>query len=243
MLVEEILQRVHSLYSKGVQSDDSRLKDRQIYNKLLSIRSLLLSQKLNKKQEISQWTYQNLPCVEMIMASPDECPCAPRVGCKILRSKYKIPRPVESLGGHIIKDVMSIDGSQSYSESSWNSFKNKSGSKYTANKPDYFFKDDYLFISHSKGPSVISLYGIFEKPFEAETFPGSCKKEENCISIFEMEFPIDSSLVEALIALTAEELIENFRSRVADISNNANDDISLDEEEQEQQQRQQRQQR
>lgn len=243
MLVEDILQRVHSLYSKGVQSRDTRLKDRQIYSKLLSVRNLLLYQKINKKQTINQWTYQNLPCIEMIMAPADQCPCVPEVGCKFLRSKYKLPKPIESVGGHLIKDVMSIDGSVLYSETSWNSYKNKRGSKYTSTKPDYFFKDDYLFISHKKGPSVISVYGIFEDPFEAEKFPSTCKEKQSCKSIYEVDFPIDSSLIEALIAMTSEELITNFKSRMADVTNNSQDDIEGDEEEQEQQRQQQEQNR
>ena len=35
MKIKEIIQRVQSLYSKGVQSDDTRLSDRHIYNKMV----------------------------------------------------------------------------------------------------------------------------------------------------------------------------------------------------------------
>ena len=53
MLIKEIVQRIQSLYSKGVQSDDSRLSDRHIYNKMITVRSKLISQQHNKKQKIS----------------------------------------------------------------------------------------------------------------------------------------------------------------------------------------------
>ena len=42
MILRDIIQRVLSLYNKGLQSDDNRLKPRHIYNKLITVRSLLL---------------------------------------------------------------------------------------------------------------------------------------------------------------------------------------------------------
>ena len=41
MLVKELVQRIQSLYSKGVQSDDTRLSSPHIYNKLITVRSKL----------------------------------------------------------------------------------------------------------------------------------------------------------------------------------------------------------
>ena len=46
MTVGDLIQRVQSLYSKGVESDDSRLTRRHIYNKLLSVRSTLIFNKV-----------------------------------------------------------------------------------------------------------------------------------------------------------------------------------------------------
>jgi len=58
MTIKEIIQRVQSLYSKGVQSDDVRLEDRHIYNKMITVRSKLISQEAKKRQKINQWNYQ-----------------------------------------------------------------------------------------------------------------------------------------------------------------------------------------
>ena len=60
MKVIEIIQRIQSLYSKGAQSDDSRLSDRHIYNKLLTLRSKYISQQAKKKQKVNQWNFQVL---------------------------------------------------------------------------------------------------------------------------------------------------------------------------------------
>ena len=49
----EIIQRIQSMYSKGVESDDSRLRPRHIYNKLLTTTAKLYQQQKNKKQKIN----------------------------------------------------------------------------------------------------------------------------------------------------------------------------------------------
>ena len=51
MTTGEVIQRIQSLYSKGVQSDDSRLRPRHIYNKLLSTTAKLYEQQ--------KWMYDN----------------------------------------------------------------------------------------------------------------------------------------------------------------------------------------
>ena len=50
MKTEELIQRVQSLYSKGVQSDDSRLTSRHIYNKLTTVRAKLVTEEAKKNQ-------------------------------------------------------------------------------------------------------------------------------------------------------------------------------------------------
>ena len=97
MKIGEIVQRVQSLYSKGVHSDDSRLSARHIYNKLLTVRARLISQEAKKKQKISQWNYQTISCIELIKVPAHECPCLPPIGCDMLRSKYKLPKPLSGL--------------------------------------------------------------------------------------------------------------------------------------------------
>src|SRR5690606_20582736 len=109
MTTGEIIQRIQSLYSKGVNSDDSRLSNRHIYNKLLTVRSRIISQEAKKKQRISSWNYQTIPCIELIKVEAHNCPCIPPLGCQILRSRYPLPKPLSGLSGELIKNVTSID--------------------------------------------------------------------------------------------------------------------------------------
>jgi hypothetical protein len=231
MKTSEIIQRIQSLYSKGAQSDDSRLTSRHIYNKLVTVRSVLLSQQAKKKQRISQWNYQTIPCIELIKAPVHECPCLPPVGCEIYRSKFQLPEPLTDLNTHLIQSVSTITGEVTFSEIGWTEKKYKSSNKYTGNKPDYFIRNKYLYITYRKGPTVISVTAIFENPWEAEEFPSICDVDctdncPGCESPLDQEFPIDNDQIDTLIEMSVGELILMFSQSNEDVDNNTRDDQS-----------------
>lgn len=225
MKIGEIIQRVQSIYSKGVQSDDSRLTPRHIYNKIITVRSKLIQQKINKKQKISQWNYQDLQCVELVKALPYECPCLPSVGCEILRTKEKLPVPLTSLSKHMIQSVTSVDGTVTYSETTWNEKKYKSGNRYTSNKPDYYIRDGYLYITHPGGPKTISITGLFQDPLKAEKHPSLCNDIVDCESPLDKELPISNDMIDTLIEMTFNELIILFNQNIEDLTNNSTDNL------------------
>lgn len=225
--VGTIIQRIQSLYSKGVQSDDSRLTPRHIYSKMVTVRNRLLFQKSNKKQKINQWNYQVLPCVELIAAPIHECPCLPPVGCQILRSKNPLPKPLSGLNNHLLQYVSSLDGSIIYSEVSFQEYKYKKGNKYTSNKPDYWVHNGYLYITHKSGPKLITASGIFEDPLAQENYTPYCEECEDCKeceSMLDKVFPLDGELIEPLIELATQELVVLFSQIPQDSTNNSKDD-------------------
>jgi len=233
MLIKEIIQRVQSLYSKGVQSDDSRLSSRHIFSVLISLRSTLLTQKINKKQSVSQWNYQTLNCVELIKAMPYECPCLPQVGCEILRTKHKLPKPLQGLmDGHMLQSVTSLEGSVTFSKTTWRAKKYKRGSKYTSNKPDYFIRDEYLYVTSKKGARFISIEGLFEDFIEVDNFPNFCEEDctdcQDCVAIFDKEFPIDRGMIKTIVEMASVELLAQFNAGKEDTSNNTRDSIVED---------------
>jgi len=237
MVLRELIQRVQSLYSKGVHSDDTRLSDRHIYSKLLSLRSKLISDKVKKKQKLTQWSYQTLPCVQLTKAFPYECPCLPSVGCEVLKTTIKLPDVLTSYSKHLIQSVTSLDGSIEYSESSWEAQKYKSSSRYTSDKADYYIRDNYLYITHKSGPKVVSVTALFENPISALQYPSYCCEKgddcedtspckESCWSPLDLEFPIELSLVDVLIDLAVKELIFTFNQGIEDLTNDSKDNIT-----------------
>lgn len=229
MILGEIIQRIQSLYSKGVHSDDSRLSSRHIYNKLLTVRAKVLTQEANKKQRLSEWNYQTIPCVEMIKVPAHDCPCIPPFGCKILRSKHKLPEPLTSKFGNLIQSVVTIDRAQKIDAVNLNSFNAQKGNKYTSKKMQYFIQDGYLYISTSKNLKVVMVVALFEDPLAAEEFKGFCDTDcEDCTTCTDPmldDFPMDTDLIETLIELSTNELLGMFGQGLEDLSNNAKDSL------------------
>ena len=229
MIIGEIIQRVQSLYSKGVQSDDSRLTTRHIYNKMLTVRAKLISQEAKKKQKVNQWNYQTLPCIELEKAPIHECPCLPPIGCKILKTKHPLPKPLSNLDNHLIQSVTSLDGEVLYSEVGWVEKKYKSSNKYTSAKPDYYIRNRYLYLTHKNGPKIITVTGLFEDPIEVSNYPSFCEEDcttedcKDCTSPIDKEFPIDNDMVDTLIEMSVNELLVLFSQGKEDISNNTRD--------------------
>ena len=61
MTNREALQRVLSLYSKGVPAASARLSRRHAWNKLITVRERVITQQINKNQKISKRCYQTVP--------------------------------------------------------------------------------------------------------------------------------------------------------------------------------------
>ena len=227
MKIKEILQRIHSAYSKGVQSDETRLTNRLIYNKLLTTRALLLSREVNKKRKLSSWNYITLPCVEIIEVPSNEyCPCIPEVGCKVYRSRYKLPRPITSLTSHMIRGVVNLDRTLKYAEMSVNQSMYSKGGKYTKNTSKFFINNEHIYIISKYPPMTVTIDLLPEDIVEAYNFKNYCSTDtgNNCNDrILDREFPIDGYLLEPLIQLTIDEIVSGFSRSLQDTTNNSQD--------------------
>ena len=229
MQTGEIIQRIQSLYSKGAQSQSTRLMRRHIYSKMTSIRALLFYNKINKRQKLSLWNYTTLPCVELEVVSENDCPCDPIPGCDILKTKYTLPKPINSISGYIIDSVMSVNGRIIFDEVSYKSKIWRKGDKYTSKKSDWFIKDDYLYITSTRKLKSITIVGLFADPVEAINYSTNCTEEEvGCpTSPIDMDFPIDEELVDALVELTVQELTVGFKPGHEDRRNDGQDKLEV----------------
>jgi hypothetical protein len=226
MIVRQLIERVKTPYNKGIASDDSRLSSQYIYSKLITTRNRLVAQQLNRTQKVNQWVYQVLHCVELIVAPVYECPCVPPVGCTIYRSKFKLPKPLNSYSQHAIQSVTTIDGEIVFDEITWEEKRMKSHNRYTANKPDYFIKNDYLYVTQKTGPTLLTLQGLFDDPIEAYKYPSKCDDCvdcHDCFSPLDMEFPIDGNQIDTLVEMARTEILQDFSSNREDSSNNGAD--------------------
>lgn len=225
----EIIERIKSLYQRGVSSDDNRMSNRLIYSVIMSAKAMVLRQEISKNKNISDRNYDYLQCIPLQKAEPYECPCVPPSGCLILKSTCKIPRALSTKKGEFI-NVTTIDGSKSFAKTSWISKNKKYATKYTSKTQDFFFKDDYLFLTAPEplalSLKVVTISGIFEDLLEYKcSYCTNCEDANSCIYPMDMEFKLDYSLIENIIEIAIAELIRTFSSQPDDKINNANDDI------------------
>lgn len=228
MKLEELIQRIQSLYSKGVQSDSSRLTPRHIYNKFITVRTKLISDKAKKKQKISEWNYQTLPCVEMIDVDVAECPCIPIKGCTVKRSKNPLPKLMTDYNGNLLDYVMTIDSGDRFDATNRVEMLYNKGNKYTSNKRKYIFENNHIYIYGPLLPNVVRIRGLFEDPVAASNYQGYCGNNSTegnieCADVFQTEFPIDGDLVDVMIQFTVDELIAIFNQSAEDLSNDNHD--------------------
>lgn len=226
MIIGEAIQRIQSAYSKGMQSDDSRLSNRHIYSKLRSSRIRIISQVINKNQIVSQWCYQPI-YIKMLSVSKHECSDITSDTCKVLKSANPLPQIFTDMDKHLIQSVTTIDGSHGFGKTTWDSIRFKNGRKYTKEIPEYFIKDGYLYITNKKTQDLLVVTALFNDPIEAKKYSDSCGKESlSCKSYLEYDFAIDGKLEEVIIEMTNQEFIYNFSQTKDDRLNNAADDAT-----------------
>ena len=158
MTIRNILDTIISYQSGGVQSDDRRLHPKLIYNTLLGIRSTLIVNKINKKQLISDWTQQLLPCLKFISVDISLCPCIPPRGCTVMRSERRIPKFLSSLSYIAIEGLFTADLTTKFTYTTRSSFNTIKGNKYTSTKIKKFMVvDDYIYVNGDDIPEVMVL--------------------------------------------------------------------------------------
>lgn len=228
MQLRDIFQRVQSLYSKGVQSQNSRLSNRHIYNKLLTVRSKLLYQQLSKRQKISDFNFTVLNCIELIDVDSSLCPCLPSLGCKVVRTKYPLPKPMSSFDNHVIEYIYNMDNTIRYSETNRIEYNTSKHNKFTSNTTKYIIENGYVYIYGSSISKAINIKLLLDNPIEKYEIPSLCSDlgimKDNCLTFDTLNFDIDNFLLEDLIQITVQELVESMLKIPQDIRKNQVDD-------------------
>lgn len=188
---QDLIDRVKSILSeRNTPEEFKSLSNRHIYNKLLTSRSRLLVQELNKFRTISSSCYQSL-LVELSFVASTYDP-----NSNALRSVNKIPSIISGRDKPLIRQVSNINGTLNIYYATKEANKYYNHNKITGNSLYYYFSDGYLYIKNSNVLKSIVIDAVFSNPLD---IPDS-------LPFLEREFPIESSLIDALIILTLQEL-------------------------------------
>lgn len=197
---------------------DSRITDRFIYNEAVSIKNVLLKQEEDKQRLYNTiGIFKTLNKVELVESNTIEA-CGIKSDCCILRTKYSLPKMVETVGGPLIRQVSSLDGSTNTNFITDLSFarklaiNDKDGNK----EPLAFFKGDEnkIYFANVSWPYAI-VQAVFEDPDEIDNL-NSCDDDKiTCTAAFDRVFAIPNYLEKSLKDLLNNSLL-NYYHRLVD---------------------------
>lgn len=166
------------------------ITDRFIYHLIMEYGKMMIKMEEEKGDLFSNTSmFTVLPFIEMeLVPRIDPCYLGFDIGCKILRSKEKLPEFIKSANGPLINYVMSIDGSKKLEPTTrarYLSVKNSSTFKYNRSKY-YWFENDYIYLPDNEVESIM-ISGILDgdaSSFYCSEPDSKCKlSQDNNISI------------------------------------------------------------
>lgn len=166
--LQTIISDVRNISTSGSDPIDFRIEDSQIGYWADQMRATLISQAIQKKNDISDIWLQTIPCLSLIQVDPSEC-CITDTQCKVLRTELQLPNTVEANSDNFIirvEDSMgNIISKGANFESKYNNY-----NKYVSNKPRWMINNNYVYIINSDFLSTINVIGIWDSPTDLTAF-------------------------------------------------------------------------
>ena len=191
-------------------------------------RALFMRNEYNKKRSIDPSVLQTIPCEDLELVDPYNCCVEVPIGCKILRTKNKIPGTIElhhSTGITSVGPVVITE--KRFTLIDYNRVPYIGTGKTTYNKRYAFIYDNYVYVI-SRDSSVallkkIAIRGLFEDPSALAPFV-NCSTGNSCWTINSI-YPIKSCMWTYVKEQVVQQLLRK-RQIPLDDNNNANDDLA-----------------
>ena len=166
--LNKIVFEILNIAASGPVSDDFRMSRNPIAQFVHECRSTLISQAIQKRQDLSDVWIQRIKKVNLSKVDTAEYTTID-TGCDILRTTVKIPRTIEVDNNNLIISVTGLDG-EPISKLNYFRSRHKSYAKFTGKNRGWFLRGDYIYVVQEKDLKYISINGIFEDPSELGSF-------------------------------------------------------------------------
>lgn len=217
----KIISDIRNLATSGSNSIDFRIEESQILYWIDGVRSTLISQALQKRQDITDTWLQTINCLELIEVDRSEC-CEITTNCTILRSKLQIPNTIETTGDNSIIRVETANGTIIYKSTPFEINYN-TGNKYTSNKPKWYLKNNYIYVINNSFLKSINVIALYETPSDLSKFV-SCNGD-TCFNI-NSNYPCSIKMANIITEVVFKTKIIPFLQMIPDNSNNGNNNLS-----------------
>jgi hypothetical protein len=205
---------VRNIADSGENNYSFRISDEQFAFWFHEIRSMLISQSISKRQDISDIWVQDLSCMGLELVDASDC-CFITTDCYILKTKLQIPSTVETSSDNLILRITTpvgdvISKSNSF-EVKYNRF-----NKYTGTKHQWYLKDGYIYITSDLLLEYINIFAIFENPEELAGF-SSCGSSP-CFS-WDSKYPCSLKMANDITNIIMQTKVQPFLQMPHDTSN------------------------
>lgn len=198
---------------------DRRLSRRYILSEIEDASKVLIEQKVNDGTLQVTSLYQPINCVEMIQVDPITCPELELRSCKIvMRTKEKLPIPLYSRFGPMIKEVTTVDRGKVFERVTYQKYRRlKNLSRgYKKNKLFYIFSEGYIYIMDTEVYKINLEIATFDD--ETVSQLNSCESNE-CESGWDKELMIPEYLVATVNNMAAQAVSINRQIPIDDKPN------------------------
>ena len=206
----ELVSRV--INDSRAYTKDGHISKRHVLRIARNKSAFYLAQKLGQKsldRDTSLVTC--IPCFEMEKVSTVSCGIVSFRKCgSLMKSKNKLPDLISTKFGQSVISVISLDGSVEFdplvNASDYKRNKSRPNASFIADKSYYYLKEGYLYLPDST-TEVVEPCVITTNPEEIAEISGCEDCEQNCESVWDMEFIATDSILEPVISETINEIV------------------------------------
>lgn len=202
---------------------DSNYSNQFLYQSILEQASWLISREASTGGIWVNTALFQSYTVKMIEVSLIDS-CLPiSSGCKIFRSKERLPNLWLDKSGPMLRSVSSVDGSTHffYTTSIVWSNKRKDPYKNKAQTKNCFFEDGYLWIPEHN-PHYVSVLGYFEDDLSLATQNCTDCDNKDCVRFLDTSFNVPPKLVAEILSKALQLLVGISRTIPEDLQINKN---------------------
>lgn len=213
-----LISDLKNITTSGSNPIDYRIEDSQFAYWCDQARSTLISQALQKRQDISDIWLQPITCLDMIQVDPSEC-CEVDTGCKVLRTELRLPATIETMGDNSIVRVEDNMGNPIARSKPFYSKYDKY-SKYASSIPQWIFKNGYIYVLNNDFISQINVIGLWDSPSELAAFTnceGSTCFNKNS------DYPCSLKMAEQIVDYVLKKKVYPFIQLPQDTTNDSSD--------------------
>lgn len=218
--LRQIAFNLRNIIEGGRTSENDLPSYRQLVFMINYYRTVFIRRDLDRNYFLANDIQQDLGCLNLIEVDEAEC-CEIEVGCDILRTELKLPKPVRAKNGLLITFVGSVDKKQKFDIILPERVPYISYSKYTSKIPRVYYMNGYIYIANSRDLTNINVRGVWANPEDVRRFQqceeGECYTEDS-------EYPMSDDMIEGLTKAILNGEMKYVDGVLHDTTNNQIDD-------------------